>query len=135
MNSLVSAKKIATKFTPERRDKFIELVGKGCTVAAAAAGIGVHPRTAFNWRNDDEEFAAAWEQAEAALYARLEAASLKTIDEDTTMRIFLMKSAWPERHVEHRKVENSGSIAVAHSQVPPDVQNEIDSHRAEIEGE
>jgi hypothetical protein len=33
------------------------------------------------------------------------------------------------------QIEHSGSIAVAHSHVPPDVQNELDAHRAEIEGE
>jgi hypothetical protein len=32
------------------------------------------------------------------------------------------------------QIEHSGSIAVAHSHVPPDVQNELDAHRAEIEG-
>jgi hypothetical protein len=32
------------------------------------------------------------------------------------------------------QIEHSGSIAVAHSHVPPDVQIELDAHRAEIEG-
>jgi hypothetical protein len=33
------------------------------------------------------------------------------------------------------QIEHSGAIAVAHSQVPMDVQIELDAHRAEIEGE
>jgi hypothetical protein len=31
------------------------------------------------------------------------------------------------------QIEHSGAIAVAHSQVPMDVQIELDAHRAEIE--
>jgi hypothetical protein len=32
------------------------------------------------------------------------------------------------------QIEHSGAIAVAHSHVPLDVQNELDAHRLEIEG-
>lgn len=128
------------KFTEDKRDKFIELVNKGCTVAAASAGVGVHPRTAYAWRSRDEQFEAAWDMAEAQLYARLEQSALAAIDDEPVTRIFLMKGAWPERHVETRRNEHSGPngqpIEVQHRKpMPSELQNEIEAHTAEIEGE
>lgn len=128
------------KFTQAKRDKFIELVRQGCTVAGASAGVGVHPRTAYLWRNKDEEFEAAWDMAEANLYQRLEQAALAAISDDATTRIFLMKGAWPERHVETRRNEHSGPngqpIEVQHRKpMPSELQNEIEAHTQEIEGE
>lgn len=52
-------------FTPERQERFIELIRGGASGREAARGIGISPTTAYNLYNSPEgaHFKAAWDEA------------------------------------------------------------------------
>jgi hypothetical protein len=52
-----------TKRTPEREVKFLEALKTGASVYAAARIAGIGRQTAYDWRNEDDVFAALWEEA------------------------------------------------------------------------
>lgn len=67
-----------TKFTPNRRQRFLELLRQRPNIAAAAEDVGISRRTAYKAYHQDPDFAQAWEEAlnaglddaEEALYER-----------------------------------------------------------------
>jgi hypothetical protein len=52
-----------TKRTPQRERVILAELAKGATIAEAAAAAGVGRRTAIEWRDQDPDFKAAWEDA------------------------------------------------------------------------
>lgn len=52
-----------TTFTPEKREKFLIALGSGASVTRAAVIAGWSRQSAYNYRKDDEEFAAEWDEA------------------------------------------------------------------------
>lgn len=53
-----------TRFTPERREAFVRLIAEGVTVSGAARAVGINRQHAYEVREKDAEFAAAWADAE-----------------------------------------------------------------------
>jgi hypothetical protein len=64
------------RFTPERQNIFLAHFAGTCNVAEAAAVAGVCEATIYRHRNKDPVFAAAFDQALAQGYVRLEAEAL-----------------------------------------------------------
>jgi hypothetical protein len=53
-----------SKLTPEKLTAFLTVFADTCSVTKAAAAIGVARQTVYEWRDNDVEFAAAWQRAE-----------------------------------------------------------------------
>ena len=54
------------KVTPEKKAAFCAaLVASGGNVARACEAVDVTRMTAYRWRQDDKEFAQAWDEAKA----------------------------------------------------------------------
>ena len=51
------------KLTPEKLTAFCAVLADTCQVRKACAAIDVSPYTAYKWRKDMPEFAAAWDEA------------------------------------------------------------------------
>lgn len=51
------------KLTPEKLTAFCAALAETCQVAKAAAAVGISRYTAYNWRKNDPEFAARWDDA------------------------------------------------------------------------
>lgn len=51
------------RFTASTREEFLDCLRRGYTIAAAARAVGFSRRAAYNNRDDDEQFAAEWEDA------------------------------------------------------------------------
>jgi hypothetical protein len=56
---------VSRKIAKRKRQKFLELLlENGCNVTAAAETIGVHRSSLYTIRDQDPDFAVAWQQAE-----------------------------------------------------------------------
>jgi hypothetical protein len=52
-----------SSYTPERAERFLELLAGGGSVTKAAEAIGRHRRTVYDWKARHEDFAQAWDEA------------------------------------------------------------------------
>ena len=57
------SKGVWTVRTHATREKFLAALAHDASVTAAAAAAGIGRVTAYDWRNADPEFAAAWDEA------------------------------------------------------------------------
>lgn len=102
------------------------------TPTKAARAIGIDRRTAYNWRNEDDEFRAAWDSAVAEGTDGIEEEATRRAVEGVERPVFqggecvghiqeysdglmttILKGRRPE--VYRDKVEHSGSVEVQHS--------------------
>lgn len=95
--------------TARARTKFLEVFAECCNVAEACRAAGISRSAAYSWRDDDESFAADWDQAEQEAIDSLEKVAwdrAKTDKSDRMMEI-LLKAHRPEKYIErqHLKVE------------------------------
>lgn len=51
------------KLTPEKLTAFCAALAETCNVGKACAAVGISRQTAYEWREGDSAFAAAWERA------------------------------------------------------------------------
>ena len=58
--------------TDRAREKFLETLRATCNVSAACRSSKVGRSAMYAWRKEDEEFAAAWDEAEAEAVDNLE---------------------------------------------------------------
>lgn len=58
--------------TDRARERFLAVLAETCNVSEAARSAGISRTAAYDWREDDEAFAAAWEQAEQEAADKLE---------------------------------------------------------------
>lgn len=108
-----------TKRTPEKRKKFLETLRRTGNVSRACRAGSVGRRTAYEWREADVAFAAAWEEAveegldglEEEARRRAVTGTLKPIYQggekvgtmrvySDTLLIFLLKGGRPEKYRE-----------------------------------
>ena len=120
------AVKRRTSRTPRARAQdrqraiFLETFRTTCNVSEAARSAGVGRRTVYDWRDADEEFAAAWLDAENEAVDALEAEARRRAmtDSDKLMEI-LLKAHRPEKYVQDAKVKATldvtGGIEVRHT--------------------
>lgn len=115
----------------DRRDnqkkRFIETLAEQGTVSCAAKAAGVSRMTAYRWRQDDREFASAWDDAmETAVDAVESALYQKARGGDTVPMIFYLKAHRPiyrdrlniDLRQLHAEVEEG--FALVKQQLPPD---------------
>lgn len=88
---------------------FLEQLRLTCNVSHAARSAGIGRRTAYDWRDADPEFAAAWDEAEEEAIDALElAARERAIDGSDRMMEILLKAHRPEKYVDKLKTELTG---------------------------
>lgn len=81
----------------EKKALFLDLLREGATVADAVDGIKSSRQTVYRWRNEDEEFDEAWEDAVEKGTDELEkAARDRALKGSDTLLIFLLKARRPE---------------------------------------
>lgn len=92
------------------RRKFLATLAETCNVSASARAAGIDRQTAYNWRDADEAFAAAWEQAVETAADKLEetAWDRATIDKSDRMLEILLKAHRPHKFVERRELSGPG---------------------------
>lgn len=118
------------KVTPEKKAAFCAaLAASGGNVARACEAVDVTRMTAYRWRQDDPDFAKAWDEAKAIGMDALEDEAIRRAYEgidkpivfqgvitDTvkeysdTLTIFLLKGGKPDKYRDNSKVELSGSL-------------------------
>lgn len=60
------------KKSPEKMMAFLAMLASGASPTKACVAIGIDRRTAYNWKEKDEEFSAAWDSARESGYDLLE---------------------------------------------------------------
>lgn len=117
------------KLTPERKAAFCAaLATSGGNVARACEAVDIARMTAYTWRDEDEEFAAAWDQAKQIGLDALEDEATRRAFEgwdepivyqgvvtDTmkrysdTLLVFLLKGGKPDKYRERSSTELTGA--------------------------
>ena len=91
------------------RTVFLDELRLTCNVSHSARCAGIGRSTAYEWRDADPEFAAAWADAEEEAIDALElAARERAIDGSDRMMEILLKAHRPEKYVERLRSEISG---------------------------
>ncbi|HEY0076690.1 MAG TPA: hypothetical protein VGB77_21585 [Abditibacteriaceae bacterium] len=88
-----------THFTHEKKEKFLQLLADGVSITRAAEGVDVHRVTAYHARENDVDFAAAWDAAIDAGADRLEDEALRRAIEGEKQYKFT-RSGDPVEHPE-----------------------------------
>lgn len=117
-----------TERTAKRKASFLDALRLRGNVSDAATAAGIRRQLAYDWRKDDAEFAAAWEEAldEAADTMEREAfrRAVDGVEEPVyhqgvevgavrkysdTLLIFLLKATRPEKYRERSDTRVSGA--------------------------
>lgn len=123
-----------TEWTAEKAAQFLEFLAGGHTAAHAARKCRVSRSSAYKHREADEEFARAWQDAEAAgtevmeeeAHRRAVDGTLKPVyqqgqkvgtirEYSDTLLIFLLKGRKPGTYRDNATVKHEGEVGVKHS--------------------
>jgi hypothetical protein len=115
------------------RVRFLDVLRETCNVSEAAKAAGIGRRTAYEWRDDNPEFAAAWHEAEQEAADRLEREAWRRgvegvdkpvihkgmitdtyLEYSDRMLELLLKAHRPEKFRERISTELSGGLTVTH---------------------
>jgi hypothetical protein len=115
--------------TPERVSAFCAALAETCNVGKACAAVKMSRTAAYEWRESDPDFAAAWDRAlkigVSALEDEAHRRAFEGYDEPVfhqgaqvgairkasdTLAIFLLKAHAPEKYRENSKLELAGSL-------------------------
>jgi len=106
------AKAVADAPAEEPQDPkaaFLESLAKTGSVTESAADCKIPRRTVYNWRADDEAFAAAWEEAvELGTDALEDEAVRRAKNGSDTLLIFMLKGRRPEKFKDRVAAEHTG---------------------------
>lgn len=116
-----------TSRTDRARETFIETLRKSCNVSEAARSANIGRRTAYDWRDADPTFAAAWDEAEEDAADRLEREAWRRAVDGTDKPVtfqgsitatykeysdrmleILLKAHRPEKYVDRIRAEHTG---------------------------
>jgi hypothetical protein len=116
------------KMSDERKVAFLAALAATCNVTRACEAISIARVTAYEWRDNDEQFAAAWVKAREIGAEALEDEATRRAFEGTdkpvfhmgrecgavreysdTLAIFLLKGAKPEKYRERAQVDLSNT--------------------------
>ncbi len=93
--------------TPKAREAFLSTLRAGWSVARAAKAAKIGRTSAFDWRNDDEQFAADWDEAIEAGTDIIEDHGLKrAINKSDTLMALFLKARRPEKFKDRSVVEH-----------------------------
>ena len=115
---------VRTVRTDRARDLFLTTLRETCNVSAACRAANIGRRTAYDWRNADAEFSAAWEEAEEEAVDKLEeVARNRAIDSSDRMLEILLKAHRPDKYVERFRNEHTGKNGgpIQHADVTTDI--------------
>lgn len=121
------AKPRRTSRTDRAREAFLATLAQSCNVSQSCRAAGIGRTLAYQWRKDDPDFAAAWDEAEEEAADRLEQEAWRRavdgIDKPVTFQgvitdtykehsdkllEILLKAHRPEKYVERLRSEISG---------------------------
>lgn len=114
--------------TPRKREQFLaELALHEGDVSASCAAVGVGRRSMYDWREDDQDFAAAWDDVVEASTEKLEREAYRrahdgveepvfyqgevcghVMKKSDTLMMFILKGRKPEKYRDNSKVELGG---------------------------
>jgi hypothetical protein len=116
---------------PEKKLGFLAVLAECCNVGKACKAVSISRTTAYDWRERDEAFAAAWDKAMkigvSALEDEAHRRGFEGVDEPVfqqgmeigtvrkysdTLAIFLLKAHDPDKYRENSKVELNGRLAI-----------------------
>lgn len=96
------------------RPRFLAELSETANVRAACDAAGVPRRTAYNHRDFDADFRAAWDTAIENACDTLEAVAWQRAltGQSDLLMIFLLKAHRPALYREHYQVEHTGAVGV-----------------------
>jgi hypothetical protein len=116
-----------TTRTLKKQEAFCAALRQRGNVQDACEATGIARRTAYQWRSDDTDFAAAWDEALDEAADRMEREAFRRAVEGTnepvyhqgqevgavrkysdTLLIFLLKAARPEKYRERTETRHTG---------------------------
>lgn len=113
MKGAKSVRAVRTSRTDRARETFLNVLRETCNVSEAARTAGIGRRTAYDWRDADTEFAAAWIDAEEEAVDALEkVARDRAIDGSDRMLEILLKAHRPEKFTDRMKVDQTGTMQI-----------------------
>ena len=93
------------------RKKFLDALEKGYSVSRACRDADIDVRTAKQWRKEDADFAADWDEAiESGTDALEDKARDRAMKESDSLMTTLLKARRPEKYRERSSVEHSGQL-------------------------
>ena len=117
--------------TPKKRTAFLKALGDGASIMAASVSAGMGRRTAYDWREADEAFAKAWDDAiEAGTDVLEDEAVRRARDGSDTLLIFMLKARRPKKYKERIATEHSGEVRHRHHVDPAKIASDIESKLA-----
>ncbi len=98
-----------TTRTPKKRAAFLKALESGESVTKACNAAGIGRRTVYDWRGDDEKFAAEWDDAVETGTDVLEDEAVKRAkDGSDTLLIFMLKARRPDKFKDRWQHEHTG---------------------------
>jgi hypothetical protein len=120
-----------TSRTDRARETFLATLRETCNVSAAARAAKIGRSTAYDWRDADEAFASAWDDAEEEAVDALEMrARERALDNSDRMMEILLKAHRPDKYVDKLRSEISGPGGDA---IPINVSSLSDEQLAALE--
>jgi hypothetical protein len=120
-----------TKRTPEREERLLQVLATGASVYKAALAAGIGRTTAYEWRENDPDFRARWDEAVENGIDLMEDEALRRAVNGTdkpvfyqgevcgevkeysdTLMIFQLKARRPEKYRERTDTNVTGTINV-----------------------
>ena len=118
--------------TFENERAFLAALAATCSVSEACEQSGIGRSTVYEWRRDDVDFAARWDEAKRIGAEALEDEAMRRaargVDEPVfhqgaqvgtirkysdTLAIFLLKGAMPEKYRDNAKLELAGRVELS----------------------
>ena len=127
-----------SKRTDRARETFLEALRRVPNVSAAARAAGLARTSAYEWREADPDFAAAWDEAVEESVDNLEQKAWERAEDqsDKLMEI-LLKGHRPEKYVERRLLGSDpanplpSAVSLDASKLSTDTLREIMAARAD----
>ncbi len=120
-----------TKFTPKKREQFLDALCELPNVTRAARLIGMSRRGLYDIREADKDFAQAWDDAvdegvdaiEVELHRRAVEGTTKPVfqggrhigdiqEYSDTLLMFMLKALRPDKYRERTETSHSGSVTL-----------------------
>jgi hypothetical protein len=105
---------LAAMATIDKKTVFLEALRDKYTVRHAAALARVGRRTVYDWREQDAEFAAAWDEAREDAIEALESTMYdKALAGETLPGFFMLKGMRPDVYRDNVSIKHSGAVLTA----------------------